>query len=158
MPDRTRTWTAVIVAAVLSAAAGFIIHVFSVEAIEHYVASVMAGRQVAPSWDVRVPAALSSIEQGLALVALYLLLRCRFPRLGTLRRGLLGAVLALALGGNLVRQPMMNLLIGNPLNVTAVQDGMTWLVWGVMGMIVAVCLDVLLPPGNGTFSGRSADD
>lgn len=158
MTHSSRAGAAVIAAAVASAAIGFVIHVFSVEVVEHYVASVMAGRQVAPSWDVRVPAALSSIEQGLALVTLYLLVRSRLPSLGTLARGLLVAVIALALGGNLVRQPLMNLLIGNPLEVVAVQGGMTWLIWGVMGIIAASVLDFLLPQPSEAKNGLSAND
>jgi hypothetical protein len=139
------TYRAILLAAVLSAGFGFVLHVFATEIISPYVASVMAGRRVVPSWDVRIPAALSSIEQGIAVALLYLLVRFCLPSVGTLRRGLLVGVLALALGGNLVRQPMMNLLIGNPLAVVAMQDGVTWVIWLVMGLISAVCLDTLVP-------------
>lgn len=145
MTQATRACGAAAIAAVLGAGIGFVIHVFSVEVVERHVAAIMAGRNVAPSWDVRIPAALSSIEQGLALALIYLLLRRRFPGLGTLRRALLTAALALALAGNLIRQPLMNLLIGNPLEVVAVQDGVTWLIWLVMSLVVAACLDLFLP-------------
>ena len=145
MNNRIPTWGAAIIAATLAAGIGFTLHVFSAEVITEYVAATMAGRHVAPSWDIRIPAALSSIEQGLALVVLYLLLRLRFPWLSTLWRGLLVTMLALALGGNLIRQPMMDLLIGNPLSVVAVQDGITWLIWIIMGLIVATCLDLMMP-------------
>lgn len=148
MAGRARTYVVVVVGGALSAAAGFVAHVFSVEVITPYVASVMAGRHVAPSWDVRIPAALSSIEQGIALALLYLLLRSSLPSLGTLWRGVLVGLLALALHGALVRQPMMDLLIGNPLGIVAVQDGMTWLIWLAMGLITAVCLDRLMPRGE----------
>jgi hypothetical protein len=40
---------------------------------------------------------------------------------------------------------MMDLLIGNPLSVVAVQDGITWLIWIIMGLIVAACLDLMMP-------------
>ena len=59
--------------------------------------------------------------------------------------GLLAGGLVLALSGSLIRQPMMNLLIGNPLAVVAVQDGITWLIWLAMGLIAAACLDLLMP-------------
>lgn len=158
MTERIRTYGAVVVAAALSAAFGFVLHVFATEVVERYVASVMAGRQITPSWDVRVPAMLSSIEQGIALALLYLLVRARFPLLGTLRRALLVGLLTLALGGSLIRQPMMNLLIGNPPSVVAVQDGMTWLIWAVMGLITAVVLDLFMPQSVRTKNNVSAGD
>lgn len=158
MTERIRTYGAVVVAAALSAAFGFVLHVLATEVVERYVASVMAGRQITPSWDVRVPAMLSSIEQGIALALLYLLVRARFPLLGTLRRALLVGLLTLALGGSLIRQPMMNLLIGNPPSVVAVQDGMTWLIWAVMGLITAVVLDLFMPQSVRTKNNVSAGD
>lgn len=150
MSDKVRAAAAVAAAAVLSAGFGFALHVFGAEVVTRYVAAQMAGRQVTPSWDVRIPAALSSIEQGIAVALLYLLVRSGLPALGTIRRGLLVGLLSLALGGNLLRQPMMNLLIGNPLAVVAVQDGITWVIWLAMGLITAICLDKFLP------SSRSA--
>ena len=37
--------------------------------------------------------------------------------------------MVLMIKGNLVRQPLMNLLVGNPVEVVAIQDGLTWLTW-----------------------------
>lgn len=139
------TAAAVVLAAVLSAGVGFAFHVLAAEVIERQVAAIMAGRQVTPSWDVRIPAALSAIEQGLALALLYLLLRARLPGLGSIRRGVVGGLLALALAGRLIRQPMMDLLIGNPITVVAMQDGLAWITWLAMGVITAICLDRALP-------------
>lgn len=145
MPGKTRKIGALLVAGALSALFGFAVHLFSSEIVTPYVASVMAGRQVTPSWDVRIPAALSSIEQGIALGLVYLAVRACLPGIGTVRRGLLVGLLALALSGSLVRQPLMNLLIGNPPAVVAAQDGVTWFIWLAMGLIVAACLDLLMP-------------
>lgn len=139
---------AALLAAILTAAFGFAAHVFAAEIVEPYVASVMAGRHVAPSWDVRVPAALTAIEPGVALIILCLLLRHALPSAGTFARGLTAGLLALALSGRLVRQPMMDFLVGNPLNVVAVQDGIVWLIWLGMGLIAAFCLDLTARPAQ----------
>ena len=89
------------------------------------------------SWDVRVPAAISAIEIGLGASLTYWLLRSRFPALGWARGGLCLAGLILMIKGSLIRQPLMNSLVGNPVEVVAVQDGMVWLTWAVMGWIIA---------------------
>ena len=107
MVQKCRAVGAIFAAAVLSATCGFALHVFTVEIVTSYVALIMAGRQVAPSWDVRIPAALTSIEQGLALALLSLLVRSRMPSIGSVRRGFLVGVFALALSGNLVRFPFI---------------------------------------------------
>lgn len=145
MNEIARSYAVSAIAASFAAGIGFAIHVFSAEIVERHVATMMIGRHVAPSWDMRFPAALSSIEQGLALVILYILLRRCFPALGTIRRTLLTAALALTLAGRLIRQPLMNILIGNPWEVVMMQDGLNWLIWLTMSAIVSVLLDALIP-------------
>lgn len=127
----------VAVAALLSSIAGFCLHVFSAEWLQHWIAARMEGRAMVSSWDVRVPAAISAIEIGLGASLTYWLLRSRFPALGWARGGLCLAGLILMIKGNLIRQPLMNFLVGNPVEVVAVQDGMVWLTWAVMGWIIA---------------------
>jgi hypothetical protein len=146
MRSNSRLIGSLLVTAGLAAGIGFTLHVFAVEWVDPYVASIMAGRTVSPSWDVRVPAALSSIEQGLALAMLYLLLRARLPFTTTFVRAALTGLLTLALAGDLIRQPMMNLLVGNPVEVVAVQDGSVWVIRLVMALIAAYCLDWMVPP------------
>jgi hypothetical protein len=53
-------------------------------------------------------AALSSIEIGAAYVILYALLRPATPTLRPIPRGLLLGALALSIGGQPIRQPLMN--------------------------------------------------
>jgi len=131
------------VASVLAAATGFCLHVFSAEWVQHRVATLMDGKEVMSSWDVRIPAAISSIEIGLGAALCYWLIRSRFPNLGWFRGGLCLTALVLMIKGNLIRQPLMNFLIGNPIEVVAVQDGITWLIWGLMGWTVAAVFAVL---------------
>ena len=133
----------VALAALLSSAAGFCLHVFSAEWLQHWIAGQMAGRDMVSSWDVRVPAAISAIEIGLGATLVYWLLHGRFPGLGWGLGGLCLAGLILMIKGNLIRQPLMNVLVGNPLEVVAVQDGMVWLTWAVMGWTIAGVFAVL---------------
>lgn len=133
------------IAASAAAVVGFLIHVGSQGWVRSWVSTHMQGRQVAPSWDVRYVALVTSLETGIGLVVLYALIRPGMPRSSSLVRGLLLGVLVLAVMGRLFRQPLMNLVIGNPLPVVAVQDGISWVLWIVMAIVVAALYDALSP-------------
>ncbi|MES0884687.1 hypothetical protein [Roseibium sp. SCP14] len=133
----------ILAAAALAAAGGFVIHVFTVEWIHEWVAGQMAGKTVQSSWDVRIPAAISSIEIGLALTFCYGLLKYRFPGLRWWIGGLGLGCLMLAVQGRLIRQPLMNWLVGNPVEVVLVQDGIAWLTWLVMALTVAFVVELM---------------
>ena len=97
--------------------------------------------------DVTLPAAVTSIEYGVALYVLYFLVRSRLPKLSVLAKTLLLAALGLALEGNLFRMPIMQLVIGNPLSVVVVQQGSVWLTW------VAACFALVF-----TFEAMAKHD
>lgn len=147
MPQ-SRKVVAGLVAALASAATGFVIHVGSQSWIQSWVAERMQGREVRPSWDVRYIALVTSVEVGIGLVILYALVRGSMPFKSPVLRGLLLGVLLLAVMGRLVRQPVMNLVIGNPLSVVVVQDGVSWLLWPTICVVAAVVFDRLAPEQN----------
>ncbi|HWI83667.1 hypothetical protein [Ramlibacter sp.] len=128
-----------------AAVIGFLIHVGSQEWVRSWVSAHMQGRAVIPSWDVRCVALLTSLETGIGLVVLYALIRPALPRRSSLLRGVVLGVLLLAVMGRLFRQPAMNLVIGNPLPVVAVQDGISWVLWTGMSVVVAAVYDALSP-------------
>jgi len=138
-------YVAGLVVAAVAAATGFIIHVASQEWLESWVSSQMQGHQVAASWDVRYLALVTSLEIGVGLVILYALVRPALPAKSSVGRGLILAVLLLAVMGRFVRQPLMNLAIGNPLPVVAVQDGTVWLLWLCICIVVATGYDFFVP-------------
>ena len=66
-------------------------------------------------------------------------------------------MLLLAAQGSLFRQPLMDFIIGNPLSVVAVQDGVTWVVWLVMCAVAALTYDGLTErPGSNHTLQRTA--
>jgi hypothetical protein len=148
MPQ-SRKVVAGLVAALAVAATGFVIHVGSQAWVQSWVTERMQGRDVRASWDVRYFALITSIEVGIGLVILYALVRGAMPFKSPALRGLLLGVVLLAVMGKLVRQPVMNLLIGNPLSVVAVQDGVSWLLWPAVSVVVAVVFERLAPEQNG---------
>ena len=138
-------YVAGLIVAAVAAATGFVIHVASQDWLESWVSAQMQGHQVAASWDVRYLALVTSLEIGVGLVILYALVRSALPAKSSVGRGLMLAILLLAVMGRLVRQPVMNLAIGNPLPVVAVQDGTIWLLWLCVCLVVAAGYDFLVP-------------
>ncbi|MDA3913569.1 hypothetical protein [Oleiagrimonas sp.] len=133
------------VAALVSSLAAFVIHVSTLGWTHAWVVQHMQGHPVTPSWDVRYVAAMTALETGIGLVILYALVRKALPVKSSLARGLVLGVILLAVMGRLFRQPFMDLLIGNPFPVVAVQDGIHWVIWLVACVIVAVIYDWLQP-------------
>ena len=138
-----KPYLAAFISASAAAATGFVIHVATQDWVRSWVASHMQGREVTASWEVRYVALLTSLEVGVGLVILYALVRAALPAKSSLVRGLLLGVLLLAVMGRLIRQPAMNLVVGNPLIVVAVQDGISWVLWLSMCVVVAVTYDLL---------------
>lgn len=142
---RVNKYIAGLIAAIASASTGFVIHVASQSRVQAWVDSHMQGHTVTPSWEVRYVALATSLEAGIALVILYALVRTALPVKSSWARGLLLGVLLLAVMGRLFRQPVMNLIVGNPFSVVAVQDGISWVLWLCMCVVVALAYDLLAP-------------
>ncbi len=123
---------------VLTAGVGFIIHVIEVEWLAAWVSQQMAGQSVAPSWEVRYVAMALSIEHSLAMFIIYLLLRLKIGHLHTAIQILALSGLTLAFKSLLLRQPIMDYLIGNPLHVVALQNAAKWLIPLCMATIMVI--------------------
>jgi hypothetical protein len=134
-----------LVAAVAAAVVGFVIHVGTQTWVQSWVTERMHGKEVVASWDVRYLALITSVEVGVGLVILYALVRRAMPVRSAVLRGLLLGVILLAVMGRLVRQPVMNLVIGNPLSVVIVQDGISWILWPAIAVVAAVVFERLAP-------------
>lgn len=122
--------------AALASSLGFIVHVFSAEWVQGWVAQIMQGRSVTPSWDVRYIATLTSLEYGASTIVLYWLIRDKVIKYGKFKAFITLSLLFTALHGALVRQPLMDYIIGNPVEVVLVQNALKWLVWILMSLVV----------------------
>lgn len=143
-----RVWLGGALAALTSAALGFALHLMTARPIARWVSEQTPNYVQGPSWDVRIPAALSSIEIGVGAVIIYALMRAALPMRTSIGRGLCLGVLLLAAHGRLFRQPLLDWLVGNPARVVLVQDGMSWLSWLLIGVVVAVIYDATRPKAN----------
>ena len=132
-----------LVVAAVGSLCSCIVHVVTVEWLPQWIGTQMRGIQMQSSWDVRYVAAITSIEYGIAALAIYMLCRKRIRKYGILKCVGLFAVLLAALHGAFVRQPLMDYLVGNPLQVVAVQNGFQWLVWILMSVVVVTGVEIV---------------
>jgi len=126
----------IVLLAILASLGGFIIHVITIEWLPEWIGRQMQDITIQPSWDLRYLAALTSVEYGLAAIGLYYLARERLLAFGKLKSALLFTVLLMGLNGVFLRQPLMDLAIGNPLHVTLIQNCFKWLPWIIMAFVV----------------------
>jgi len=124
------------VVAVLASSCGFFIHLLSAEWLQPWVAEQMSGNSVTSSWNVRDIALFTSIEYGIAAVIMYQLMREKLIQYGRFITIFLFATLLTAIHGALLRQPLMDFVVGNPLHVTLVQNIFKWMVWLLMSVVV----------------------
>jgi hypothetical protein len=134
----------IFIPAVLASAVGFLIHVSTLGPITAWVAQRMTGQVLdRNSLAVTGIAFLTSVEIGIGVVIVYLSLRKSLSTTNVWLRALVLWILLLAVQGRLVRQPFMDLFIGNPLSVVALQDGITYLLWFAMSIVVVWMVEVL---------------
>lgn len=132
-------------AAFAAAFVGFLIHVGTQVWIQAWISERMGDAAMKPSWDVRYLAFVTSFEVGAGLVTLYALVRRSIPVRSAALRGLLLGALLLAVMGRLLRQPIMDLAVGNPASVVMVQDGVSWILWLTISVVAAVVFERLAP-------------
>lgn len=140
-----RYWLRFALASITAAGAGFAIHVLYGRgpANDYVQEAAKAGRlsgmlqEPLPDWAVAV-AATTAILPTIAVVVIYVLLQDRLPGKSRVVKGAWFALLLLATRDAFLRLPIMQTVIGMPLDVTLVQTSEGWLVFPVMGFLVAL--------------------
>lgn len=87
-------------------------------------------------------ALISSIEYGVAAVALYALMRDKLIQHGVLFAVVIFSLLLTAIHGAFIRQPLMDYVIGNPLQVVLAQNAFKWLIWLLMSTLVIIGYEI----------------
>ncbi|GLQ76108.1 hypothetical protein [Vibrio penaeicida] len=123
---------------VLAAAIGFVVHVIEAEWLRAWISQQMTGKSVMPSWDVRYVAMALAIESSIGVFIVYLLLRQKIGNCSLLIQvGALSGII-LAMKSMLIRQPVMDFIIGNPIHVVAAQNLLKWMTPILMSTIIVV--------------------
>ncbi|QLE79904.1 hypothetical protein FLM55_09235 [Francisella sp. Scap27] len=132
----------------IASASGFVVHVITVEWLPEWVGSQMQGLKVTSSWDVRYVAAITSLEYGFSAIIIYHLTRNKLLSLGKFKSALIFSILLIAIHGMFIRQPFMDYIIGNPLNVVLVQNAFKWLVWLLMSFFIVYGYEFVMNLGS----------
>ncbi|WP_445355830.1 hypothetical protein ACJJI5_06350 [Microbulbifer sp. EKSA008] len=130
-----------LIIAIIASSSSFVIHLASAEWLPEWISQQMQGVSIQPSWNIKYIALLTSIEYGVAAIILYILIQDKLFKYRLPFRILIFSALLTATHGALVRQPLMDYLIGNPLKVTLAQNGMKWLVWILMATVVIIGIE-----------------
>lgn len=128
--------------AAATALTGFVLHVLLLEGAEKWVRGETMGLSYPLS--VTLLAALSSIENGVGVVGLCVLLHAPLSRLRLPARMAVVTVLLLAIKGSLLRQLLMDLLLAGPGWPVLVHDASPWLLNAAMSCVAVYGVDRLL--------------
>lgn len=134
----------IILIAVIASSSSFFVHVITVEWLPNWVAAQMQNTQIQTSWSVRYIALLTSLEYGFSTIILYYLVREKLITFGRFKAFILFSMILVAINGALIRQPLMDYIIGNPLKIVLVQNIFKWLVWIIMSFIVVYGFEILI--------------
>jgi len=132
-----------LVLAIIASLTGFVLHVFTVEWLPGWIGQQMQGIELQTSWAVRYVAGITSVEYGVATIVLYYLVRDKLLKYGKFKAAVLLSVLLLSLHSMLLRQPLMDYVIGNPIHVVLVQNGSKWLSFILMSFIVVYGFELI---------------
>ena len=134
-----------LIAVVMSASAGFCIHVFYGEGwLDTYVQSAAGTGRLSHILQPPYPAAIMACAYVTALipyavkVGIYRFAGHLLPAHSAFARGLLYGLLLLATGDEFVRMPLMNFLVGNPADVTVLMALQPWAIALSSGVLIAL--------------------
>lgn len=125
---------------------GFFIHVALGSTVQAVVAENMKGVAILkPPYGPLITsiAGLTALIPALFSLVLYMVIRKQIPGKAPLIKGLFFGALILLLKGQLIRQPLMNYLVGNPLWVVVLQQSEIWLANFIPCILAAIIIEKL---------------
>ena len=146
-------WIRLVVATILAAAIGFLIHFLYGQgiAIEYVQKAAVDGRlndvikQPYPIWVVAT-ASLTALMPAFGKVFVYILVQDKLPSRNKIIKGVIFGLLLLFVGDNLLRMPIMGVVTGNPFDVVFVQSLEQWIIYPAMGVLIALLVPEQILP------------
>ena len=132
-----------LIIATVASLSSFVVHVGTVEWLPTWIGNQMQGLQIQASWEVRYIAAITSIEYGIAALALYYFAREKLLCFGVAKASLIFSILLTSIHGAFIRQPLMDFMVGNPIEVVLLQNSFKWLVWFLMSFVVVFGFELI---------------
>ena len=139
----------ILLATAVAASAGFAIHVLYGRGIaqDYMAAAAESGRlsnilqEPYPTYVVTI-ALLTALFPTLGKVIVWLLVRDKLPGMTTAGKAAWFTGLMMLMGDDFLRMPVMNLLVGMPLDVWAIYSAEKWVIVPMMCFLIAY----ILPP------------
>lgn len=129
----------------VAAIAAFAIHVKYGNFVGGVVSNAMSGVEIArPPYGLGITttAALTSLLPTLGVFIIFALIYDKLPSRSPLIKGVLFAVLRMFSEGQMVRMPLMNALVGNPLWVVALQQSEIWATNLLLSFVLAYSIEL----------------
>lgn len=152
MNNSTKIIKLIILSTIIAGLVGMGVHIFLSSHLQTIIATAMAGKEILhppyPS-SIKIWAFLTALLPALGTSIIYYLLlpylrRFQLP----IVRGILFTALMLFAEGALIRQPIMNILVGNPVWLALLQQGGIWLPRLCMGIIIAYIIQPQTVPNR----------
>ncbi len=139
----------IVIATILITGFGFVFHTLYGETWITSIIDDAAGkglmanviRDPYPAWFV-MTAALTALIPAAFKVILYYFLGASIPFRNKLLKGATYGVILLAVGDNLIRMPIMQLLSGNPGFIVLLQSAEAWVIYIGSGIAIALIIPV----------------
>lgn len=132
-----------VISIVLVTTIGFVLHVYFFYYTQGLIASLMQGVDVLkPPYGsaINVVAFLTAFIPTAAKVGLYYLIGKHLWFSSKLGKGFVYGLLLSLLRGELIREPVMNYLIGNPIEVIFIQQGQVILTNITLGVLISLVM------------------
>lgn len=149
----------VLLTGLLAGVLAVVLHIVIGTHVGGAVSVMMRGRHVLmPPYpaNITITAIATAVLPGIGMTILYSLVVDRLPGGKWYLKGLCFSVLILFAKGELVRQPLMDLLIGNPIQVVLLQRLEPWLVSSAESLVIAALIALAkaskLQPSVGSIS------
>lgn len=127
--------------AVIASLIAFLIRDVTAEYIVSSIQGSVNNNTVVRSWSTYYISIVTALEIGTGVVILYSLIHSKLPTKIPVIKGCALGLLLLMVQGELIRRPLIHLSQGKSFSAVMVQDGVTWFVWLLMCVFVALSFD-----------------
>ena len=121
--------------ALIASLVGFILHVLDADFLQKWICGMPVG--LSYSWGIILLAALTSVEVGVGITIIYAAIRKKILKKNIFYRGLILGVIILATKGILLRQLIMDIVVGGFSWQTWVKDSMSWVISLTLCIVLA---------------------
>jgi hypothetical protein len=138
-PNKKSQITSIIIPAIIASLAGLSLHIIMLKELTPYITSTLNNTTILkPPYPIyiNISAYITAILPGFGLALLYYFIRPYFSIKSKVARGILLGLFVLLIKGELIRQPIMNILVGNPISIALLQQSQIWLTSLVMSLLV----------------------